>query len=220
MITFCLTSCSRPELLKKTLESFFKFNTAKIERYIVVDDSGVQGCLSEIEKNYPQIEFYYNEKRIGMMRSIDELYSKVKTPYIFHCEDDWEFFKSGFVQKSKAILQANPDILQVWLRKRGDTNGHPVEEKVQGLVSLKHGSVVWSDVVTNHGVWHGYSTNPGLRRLKDVVNFGQLIEGAVGHGEERISEYYFKKGFRSVLLEPGYIRHIGEGQSCGYDYND
>jgi hypothetical protein len=215
MITFCLTSCNRPELLRRTLDSFFKFNTAKIERYIIVDDSGFINCLNEIQKDYPQIEIYYNAQRIGMMRSIDVLYSKVKTPYIFHCEDDWEFYRSGFIEKSKIILSQS-DILQVWLRERGDTNGHPVEDLVHKFTSIKQGEVEYSYVKTGHGQWHGYSTNPGLRRLKDVVNFGKLIEGAEGHGEERVSEYYFKQGFRSVLLEPGYVRHIGEGQSCGY----
>lgn len=216
MITFCLTSCNRPELLRRTLESFFKFNTAKIERYIIQDDSGIINCLSEIQKDYPQIEIYYNLERVGMMRNIDAVYSTVSTPYIFHCEDDWEFFKSGFVEKSKAILDLYPKILQVWLRKRDDTNGHPVENMTYSFTSLKCGQVDYSFVETNHSQWHGYSTNPGLRRLKDVVNFGELANGAKGHGEENISEYYFKKGFRSVLLEPGYVRHIGEGQSCGY----
>ena len=38
-ITFILTSCGRLDLLERTLDSFFKFNTAEIERYIITEDS-------------------------------------------------------------------------------------------------------------------------------------------------------------------------------------
>ncbi|MCQ5167817.1 hypothetical protein NE645_17870, partial [Roseburia hominis] len=35
------------------------------------------------------------------------------TAYIFHCEDDWEFYRPGFVEDSRAILENKPEILQV-----------------------------------------------------------------------------------------------------------
>lgn len=38
-ITFVLTSCGRNDLLEKTLDSFFKWNTYPIERYIISEDS-------------------------------------------------------------------------------------------------------------------------------------------------------------------------------------
>lgn len=30
----------------------------------------------------------------------------VKTEYVFHCEDVWEFLKSGFIEKSIEILRS------------------------------------------------------------------------------------------------------------------
>ena len=47
---------------------------------------------------------------------IDLAYSNVDTEWIFHCEDDWEFYREGFVEDSMALLEANPEALQVWLR--------------------------------------------------------------------------------------------------------
>lgn len=216
-ITFCLTSCNRPELLERTLKSFFKYNTAKIDRFIIVDDSGVQGCIDEVVKKFPSpIEVFYNPVRIGMMPSIDVLYSKVNTPLIFHCEDDWEFSAGGFIEKSYLLLKTFPNLITVWLRKRDDTNGHPIDPVVNEILSMKFGSVKYSSVSPGYmGKFHGYTTNPGLRRLEDVTNFTELVKDAPGHGEENVSEYYYKKGFRAVLLEPGYITHIGEGLSCG-----
>lgn len=206
MITFCLTSCGRPDLLKRTLESFFQYNTAPISRYIVCEDLGKP---LGIERLFPQVEFYYNEKRLGMMRNIQKAYSFVTTPYIFHCEDDWQFYKYGFIEKSLSILESDEKILTVWLRKQIDINGHPVEKTIHHIDGVNY-----QYVETNYlDVWHGYTTNPGLRRLKDVANFSEIIKGSPGSGEDFISEYYFKKGFRSVILTEGFVKHIGDGRT-------
>ena len=89
MITFCLISCERPDLLEITLDSFLKFNTAKIEKYIVSEDSAVR--MVELENKYPFIEFKYNDtgKRYGMMGNLQKAYSFAETEYIFSCEEDW-----------------------------------------------------------------------------------------------------------------------------------
>ena len=54
-ITFILTSCGRFKELKNTLESFEKYNTAKIERYVIVEDSGdaemKEKCI-DLNKSY------------------------------------------------------------------------------------------------------------------------------------------------------------------------
>jgi hypothetical protein len=44
LVTIVLTSCNRPDLLKKTLESFIKHNTYPIKEAIIIDDSGIIGC--------------------------------------------------------------------------------------------------------------------------------------------------------------------------------
>ena len=45
------------------------------------------------------LEFIFNERRRGQILSIDRLYSTIDTEYIFHCEDDWEFYKKRFAKK-------------------------------------------------------------------------------------------------------------------------
>ena len=50
-----------------------------------------------------------NEKRLGQMKSIDKAYSEVDTEYIFHCEDDWKFFKNGFIEKSMKLLEEDEE---------------------------------------------------------------------------------------------------------------
>lgn len=205
MITFCLTSCERPDLLERTLDSFFKCNTHPIEKYYISEDSPVR--MDALEKKYPFITFLYNDsgKRYGMMRNLQKVYALAQTPYIFSCEEDWEFYREGFIEKSLPILESNERILQVWLREQDDTNGHPLENDT---------GLGYRFTITGYmNKWHGYSNNPGLRRKKDVADFGKIIEGCTNNGEDKVSEYYYEKGFRSVILNEGYVKHIGENRT-------
>ena len=132
-ITVVLTSCNRPKELTPTLISFFKYNTYSLKKIIIIDDSGINNCIDECLKHIPlniEQQIIYNEQNIGQIRSIDKAYSFVDTEYIFHCEDDWEFYDYGFIEKSIEILEKNNKIFTVWLREyinfKVVKNGHPV----------------------------------------------------------------------------------------------
>ena len=43
---------------------------------------------------------------------MDRAYSNVTTPFIFHCEDDWEFYRKGFIEDVE-ILTGQPEIEDV-----------------------------------------------------------------------------------------------------------
>jgi len=217
MITFALTSCGRLDLLQKTLDSFFKFNTAQIEQFIISEDD-FSVDLTYLKNKYKEkgnFVWLQNDKpeRIGMLANIDKAYKSVKTDYIFHCEDDWEFYREGFIEESMSILNDMPNILQVWLREHNDTNGHPLDEFVYSshlndtpykLVSLDY-----------LNCFNGYSTNPGLRRKKDVVCFEAISKlGPPNIGPEgRVSLYYKYAGFRAAITMNGAVKHIGEGRT-------
>jgi len=209
MITFCLISCERPDLLEITLDSFLKFNTAKIEKYIVSEDSAVR--MVALEKKYPFIEFKYNDtgKRYGMMGNLQKAYSFAGTEYIFSAEEDWQFYDYGFIERSMNILHVRHNVLQVWLRECDDTNGHPIQYPAVTIGGEKCHYVTTGFM----GCFHGYSTNPSLKRKCDVVDFSKIIEGCKNNGEDLVSQYYFNKGFRAVILNKGYVKHIGYGRS-------
>ena len=122
--TVVVTSCNRHDLLARTLQSFFDHNTDRsIARVIVVEDGDADP--TDICRPYGA-EAIRSGQRIGQIRAIDLAYAHVQTPYIFHLEDDWEFYRSGFIEKSRAHLEADPFALLVWLRAWNDTNGHPL----------------------------------------------------------------------------------------------
>ena len=222
MVTVVLTSCNRPSELSPTLASFFKYNTYPIKKIIIIDDSGINNCINECLINIPaDIErvVIYNEVNIGQIASIDKAYSLVDTEYIFHCEDDWEFYNYGFIEKSMEILNKNKDICLVWLRAY--KNG----------ILLDNGHTINMDIIENYRIvnnnylntWMGFSFNPGLRRLSDYKLIGNYndfcnnsneqynIKSACGGGEIKLQRFYknLNKIVVVTLNEMGYVKHIG-----------
>ena len=221
MITFVLTSCGRFRELENTLASFFKYNTADIESYIIVEDSGCDimkaNCI-ELNKQYDNIfTFIFNQERIGQIKSIDKAYLLITTEYIFHCEDDWQFHRHGFIEDSMAILEANEKIVNVWLRALTDTNGHTILPEVYTENDTKYRLL---DPYWREG-WGGFSFNPGLRRLKEYTMLSPYSEIAQEHpsGHQRfytpeleISKQYAKLGYHAAILLNSAVEHTGWGK--------
>ena len=218
-ITAVLTSCGRPMLLRRTLQSFLKHNNHPLDQFIVVEDG--PAILFQVAEEFGDrnINWLATGERVGQIASIDYAYSHVKTPYIFHLEDDWEFYRSGFIPASLTVLQEQPKCLQVWIRRLTDTNKHPVEP-----YKYRSGDVSWRRMaLTFRNSWHGFSFNPGLRRMRDYVAIG-----GYGHfakfefnkpllAEKAINKIYHKLGFYSAILadEEGFVRHIGRAEHVG-----
>lgn len=212
-ITVVVTSCNRHDLLARTLESFRDHETeGRVARILVAEDGDADP--SAVCARFGAESFRTGE-RVGQIRLIDQAYAQVTTPFIFHLEDDWEFTRSGFMQKSRYFL-TDPQILLVQLRAWDDNNGHPV--------SHLPGRFDFGVVDTGYcDIWHGFTFNPGLRRLADYQRLGGSYEKqprtlyivaktptAALPFEAEASAFYFRHGYRAMILDrDGYIRHIG-----------
>jgi hypothetical protein len=116
-VTLFITSCGRPNLLKTTLESFVKYNTYPIKEVILCEDSGIPEIVDFVKDILPYpTHLCYNKERIGQMKTIEKYITLVKTPYVFHLEDDYEFFDYGFIELSFKILESDSAISQVLLQ--------------------------------------------------------------------------------------------------------
>lgn len=218
-ITICLTSCGRFDLLERTIYSMVKYwdgpkPDGENLSLILNEDSGldIPHFISSYLDDWLGGSFSIINGQKNQIAAIDNLYSKVETPYIFHCEDDWEFYRHGFIQKSLSILEENPDIMQVWIREPNDRNGHPAfgprrktKDGVQyQLMQSKY-----------RKVWNGFSLNPGLRRLSDYQKIGPYSDITTFDpknplkSEMEIGALYCKAGFKAATLLNGYVRHIG-----------
>lgn len=223
-VTVVVTSCRRHDLLKHTLGSFHRFNTMSVRRILVVEDG--EDVPGEVRASLDsmQIEWISTGRRVGQIAAIDYAYSRVQTPYIFHMEDDWEFYRHHFIERSLAVLKRNPKCLQVWIRALKDTQKHPVEP-----LEYENDGVTWRRLAPEYifggTPWHGFSFNPGLRRLRDYISIGGYGRHArfdfsnPGAAESAIGKVFRRRDFYAAILADskgdGYVRHIGRGRHVG-----
>jgi hypothetical protein len=224
-VTLVITSSARLALLRRTIYSFMEYNTYPIAQYIIIDDSAMALPQSQIKEEFGSIfKVHCNTQRIGQVASIDKAYKFIKTPWIFHCEDDWQFYRSGFIEDSMKLMKADPKILQVWLRERRDTNGHPVLPDENVIAGIRH-----YVMAPNFQGYYGFSFNPGLKRLSDYELIGDyasvpfnvesnpLKKARFYTPEMEISEIYYNLGYRAVILPEGCVRHTGGASRVGWD---
>ena len=225
-VTMLITSCNRPFLLEKTLNSFIKYNTYPIVKTIILDDSGIINCNEEVIQKYKQvlnITSIYNKTNITQLRSIDKLYSYVRTKYVFHCEEDWEFLQPSFIEKSKDIFDknSNKNIFTIWLRPHTSTSSHPIiyDNKNNGYFLMDPNFTY--EYNNKNYTWCGVTFNPGLRKMSDIYIFHPYINHCkmIQHngkivpleGEYTVNSIYRDKGYFSYILSDprGHVNHIG-----------
>jgi len=203
-VTVVITCCGRLGLLRKTLKSFNKFNTYPIKEFIIIDDSGDKTIHQTLIKEYAHklsdTTLILNKENIGQSKSIDKAYRLVKTPYIFHLEEDWKFTKEGFIEKSFELMDTDPKMVTVWLRGLRNTSGHTWHDKLLDFNGIKY-----HRLRVHKGTFSGYTWNPGLRRTKDyrtVEPFGNITE-------EKASSWFGSLGYYAVILTDIYVKHTG-----------
>jgi len=218
MVSVVITSFNRFDLLQRTIDSFNQYNTYPIDKFIIIEDSGdlemkrkIEHYLNGKEENYKLI---FNETNQGLVESIDIAYSQVETPYVFHSEDDYEYFREGFVERSLEVLEHDPLVMQVWLRSLDDTVDMPVEPEI-----LKSGDVPYH--LIGHCInnwWHGFCFQCGLRkmsaysRIKPFTQWSPPTDFLSQH-ECKIGQAYYALGYRAAILPEGYAKHTGQFRS-------
>jgi hypothetical protein len=217
-VAVVLTSCGRPDLLLRTLDSFFTFNSFPLLQFILVEDG--PDILPEARAfPYPMdVELIATGERVGQIAAIDYAYSRVRADYIFHLEDDWEFYAPNFIEQSLPVLEHHDSCLQVYIRALGDTNDHPVHRFVHRSSNVPWRKMRWGYRAFG-AEWNGFSLNPGLRRMADYVSIGGYgihclrAEAAHAAGEAALSLLYRQRGMFAAILADrggqGYVRHIG-----------
>jgi len=218
-VTVVITTCDRSFLLERTLDSFMCHNTYPIEEFIIIEDSGKKGVNDFVIDKYKHQKFtlIYNEVNLGQVPSIDVAYSKVKTDYIFHCEEDWEFLKPGFIERSMEILKQDSTIFTVWLRPHNHTSGHPINynELYDGYYKMSTDYTHYFRGVLHS--WCGFTFNPGLRRTSDCMLFHPYNEKVESDpllhhvGEYMINRKYADHGYCAAITTEtdGYCTHSG-----------
>ncbi|AMO54709.1 hypothetical protein GZ77_24100 [Endozoicomonas montiporae] len=215
-VTVVITSCGRFDLLKNTLDSFFKFNTYPIKKIIITEDSGDDAIHSAIPEQYKQyFTVIVNKPKLGQIRSIDKAYSLVDTSYIFHCEDDWDFYRTGFIEDSLSVLKSDSQAYQVWLRSfyhdvQRDYPFHSLGDKF----TTKENTVYYR-LLSSKEKWQGFSFNPGLRRTSDYLKISNGYssffdeKNSASLVESSLSKHMTSNNMYAAILENDAVAHTG-----------
>ncbi len=223
--TVALTSCGRFDLLERTLSSLLPRLEGDIQKIILIEDSGrkVGGGIIDViqpfarnlaDRDYIQcgsflgkgIELIINENPLGLVSSVDRLYSQIDTEWIFHCEDDWEFYGSGFIEKSFALLLAFDMFSMVNLRDAEMFSQNKFCSRI-----YESSKVEFRRMRRDPSTCHGISFNPGLRRKSDYLTVGTYADFGVTANEWKIANLYSSLGYEQVFLCEHAMRHIGGG---------
>jgi len=204
--TVVVTSCGRFDLLRRTLQTLRDTADIAPEGWIITEDSGDDAARAvATDLGLQNAEVIVNRPALGQMRSIDLAYSKVQTPYVFHCEDDWAFTRSGYIGESYRVLTAAPHVSIVCLRPRSEENKLVRDAPGTTIAGVE----VYLLDPKLHPEYFSYAFNPGLRRMADYQRIGPFTP--LGH-EPEVSYAFKRAGFQIANLEHPAATHIGDGR--------
>lgn len=208
-VTCVFTSCGRFDMLDITFNTFINTNTYPIEKYIIIDNSTLPTAyesIKKIVKDIPNVDIIVNLENIGQVASIDKAYELVDTEFIFHSEDDWFFFNSGYIEESLDVLLFDKQISNINLRIRFDGERgsmHPIDNTIK----YTNNNVIYFEYLQNYlGEWHGFSWNPGLRRKSD---YNKIKPYKNYNNEQGVGMVYKNLNFKAACLNLSFCKHIG-----------
>lgn len=205
-ITSFILSCNRLDVLDKTIKSFLstKNYTTKI---VIVDDSAEEGVFETLLERYSSFsDIICFPKNRSQWWAMDFMVSYCDTEYIFYVEDDWEFLKSDYLQKSKQILEKYRDIGTVDISWRTfEWEGFDSYDKtlIDGMFYYKK---PWK-ISDYHLHWYGWIGSPNLKRRDDLILLGRVEKW---HNEWNIDRKFLGLGFKAVFLDGQYVVHLGD----------
>ena len=228
LVTLTITTCKRFDLFEKTMNSLINcVDIDEIDFWFCVDDNSSPEDRQKMKELYPFFEFYFKDiKEKGHPQSMNIIRNYVKTPYIFHLEDDWKFFvKRNYIKDSIDIIESNKSIGQCLFNKNYaeiesdiDIKGGIYHTTNSGLRYFIHeycrtqeDTINWKNKYGNcksSFYWPHWSLRPSVSRtyiFKDIGGFNEQIS----HFEMDYAHKYANKGYISAFFEGIYCLHTG-----------
>ena len=237
-ITITMTTCKRTDLFKRTVNSFLEccLDLHLVKEWIIVDDNSSKEDRNEMIKLYPFITFILKEEKDkGHVKSMNIIRNTVKTKYLFHLEDDWEFlYKDIYLTKCLDIIKIKPQYGQCLINKNY-SEGSSCFETVGGELKsyikndfkqtfyFEHQHLEYNEQIQmelhkyiylrntsgfkSHYYWPHFSFRVGLTKLSVLNEIGEFEN--VEHFEMNYALKYVSKGYITTFLDSIYCSHIG-----------
>lgn len=247
LVTITMTSCKRLDLFKKTVYSFLNCcqDLYLINEWIVVDDNSSNEDRTVMKTIFPFIKFIFKTtEEKGHAKSMNILRECVKTPYVFHMEDDWIFYrKEKYLDKCIEVLQENINHGQCLInREYGERSQcfdiYSTESKTTEMQKIRYYTHYFlkdkelsefneKNKTKNCVYWPHYSLRPGMMKTSVWRDVGPYNENS-NHFEMEYGYRYISKGYETCFLDNMYSWHTGrctferfdETKENAYSLND
>jgi GR25 family glycosyltransferase involved in LPS biosynthesis len=237
-VTVTITSCRRPALFERTVNSFLSCCTDvdRIGRWICVDNGSSEFDRARMRELYPFFEFIYTEPSDERHAdSMNRLLETVTGPFWLHLEDDWQFFWRGqYVESALRILRDDPQVAQVaFNRNYGETlecrriyGGELRTTAAEGLRYRVHeqielGTPEWERYLESlpagaltAAYWPHFTLRPSLMRTEAINSLGPFDVGP-GHFEMEFARRYQAAGLQTAFFDAITCLHTGRLTSQG-----
>ena len=228
LVTLTITTCKRFDLFEKTINSLINcVDINEIDFWFCVDDNSSDEDRQKMKELYPFFEFYFKDiTEKGHPQSMNIIRNYVKTPYIFHLEDDWKFFvKRNYIKDAIDIIESNKSIGQCLFNKNYaeiesdvDIKGGIYHTTNSGLRYFIHeycrtqeDTINWKNKYGNcksSFYWPHWSLRPSVSRTYIFNDIGEFNE-QISHFEMDYAYKYANKGYISAFFEGIYCLHTG-----------
>jgi GR25 family glycosyltransferase involved in LPS biosynthesis/glycosyltransferase involved in cell wall biosynthesis len=233
-VTLTITSCRRPDLFERTVNSFLRCCTdvERIGRWICVDNGSANEDRDRMRELYPFFEFVYTDPaRERHADSMNRLLRTVASPFWLHLEDDWQFFWRGaYVERALAILNDDDAIAQVaFNRNYGETvecqrivGGAAGLTRSGALRYLVHEHVEsdtpdWEQHLQSLpagaltvAYWPHFTLRPSLMRTASIKSLGPFDAGpGARHFELEFARRYMAAGLSTAFFDGINCLHTG-----------
>lgn len=237
-ITVTITSCKRLALFKRTMNSFLNCCTDlhRVKEWLCVDDNSGPEEREEMSRMYPFIKFYLKtEEEKGHPSSMNIIRERVNTPYIFHMEDDWVFYRhDNYLTKCLEVLThetyakqclINRSYAELAINWNIVGNDHRILPSGRSYYQhMFYPADRMSDFYKRFGggancaYWPHYSFRPGLIRTEILKELGEY-DNTVNHFEMDYAHKFQQHGYESAFLPGIFCYHIGRLTSERNDEN-
>lgn len=227
-VTFSITTCKRTDLFVRTMNSFLQccLDVDLIDEWICVDDMTAEEDREKMRSLYPFFRFLWKDATDrGHPRSMNIIRKEVHTPYLFHCEDDWQYFSpKPVITEAIAVLESDPTIGQILINRNyaEEANGFEISggfpnQTANGIQYILHeyypsGSEGLARLHSTHRLhnayWPHFSLRPSLVRMEAWDKTGEFDESS-DHFELDYASRYMDAGYRSCFFNTVYCLHIG-----------
>jgi GR25 family glycosyltransferase involved in LPS biosynthesis len=233
LITFTITTCKRLELFKKTMNSFINccLDLHKIDEWICIDDNSSEEDLKYMEEYYPFLKIYKKKQdEKGHVKSMNIIKNLVKTPFLFHIEDDFQFYeKKNYLTDCLDIISSSNIYGQCLINKNyAELPEHCysiggllmftesnkkyflhqyVSNKIEENEWFEYNKYIKSEKCFHTNYWKHFSFRPSLIKTEVFKNIGDFKD--IPFFEQEYAERYIKYGYKSVFLPSIYCKHIG-----------